>query len=127
MPRKVVELHRWQVVGAFLLLVAVAVLVSLWNDYRIDQAEERINRNQQMDVHQNRVRAVLLEALREADRRACVRIEVLKAQRREEARRNFRQLERNARLLDIPLTEELRRVAKAELARDLRRNRPQEC
>lgn len=44
-PMRTVELHRWQIVGAFLLLLAVAVGVAVWNDYRIDQAEHRINMN----------------------------------------------------------------------------------
>ena len=127
MPNKPVTVRRWEVVGAFLLLVAVAVLIALWNDYRIDQAEERILRNQQENVQQNRIRAILLEGLREADRRSCLRIEALKTQRREDAQRDFGRLEEIARVTGIPLTEELRRVARAELARDLRRNRPSEC
>lgn len=44
-PNRVVTLHRWQIVAAFLALVASSVLVALWNDYRIDQAGDRISRN----------------------------------------------------------------------------------
>jgi hypothetical protein len=44
-PTRAVTLHRWQVVAAFLVVVLSSVLVAVWNDYRIDQAEKRITAN----------------------------------------------------------------------------------
>lgn len=127
MPFKVVTVRRWEVVGAFVLLVVVAVAVAAWNDHRINQAEKRIEAGNVADHRQNVTRAELVERFRRVNRVACLRIELLKAQNRQEARRNYRQLDRNLRLLNIRKTPQLARVARAELARDLRLNRPSNC
>jgi hypothetical protein len=49
-PNEVVTLRRWQVIAAFVLLVVGATGVAFWNDYRIDQAEDRIQRNTKIAI-----------------------------------------------------------------------------
>lgn len=134
MPRQKVELERWQVAAAFAVIVVIAVLIAIWNDQRIDAAEERITRNaaraadlQETNRRQDQIRAALLEGLRHADFRACERIEELKRQNRIEAQRNFRMLARNLRLLGLEPSPAIVQAAAEGLARDLRRNAARVC
>jgi hypothetical protein len=57
----------------------------------------------------------------------CQAIEALKTQFRSQARTNYRALPRNARLLDIPLTPELRLEARRARDRTLARFAPRDC
>lgn len=134
MPNTPVIVRRWEVVGAFILLVVVAVGVAQWNDYRIDQAERRISLNsakaddlEATNERQDVIRRELLQGLLRADTKACIRIEELKTQNRIEAQRSYDNLQRNLRLLGVALTDELRQLAADELQRDLTRNAPGEC
>lgn len=65
--------------------------------------------------------------LAEVVKQNCEAIEALKAQFREQALQNFERLEENARLLDIPLTEELRQAAEQGRDRTLRRFAESDC
>lgn len=92
MPTQAVTLRRWQVVAAFLLLVASSVAVSVWNDRRIDQAEHRIQSNaasveqleeqaaelEAANQRQNEFRADLVRARERADLVICREIEKVK-------------------------------------------------
>ena len=134
MPNRVVEVHRWQVVMAFVVMVLIAIFTSLWNDNRIDHAELRISRNaaraadlERTNERQDAIRKALLLGLQRADFRTCVRIEALKRQNRLEAQRSFNNLSRNLRLLNLQATPALVRAAAQELAHDLQRNRATEC
>lgn len=134
MPNQVVTLHRWQVVGAFLVMVAIAVAVAVWNDHRIDLAEKRITKNtaraedlRRANERQDKLRAQLLQGLLHTDTVACLRIEALKAQNRLNARQNFAMLERNLGLIGIKVTPEILAAAEQGLARALERNRPIQC
>lgn len=49
-PNEVVTLRRWQVLAVFVLLVLGATGVAFWNGYRIDQAEERVQRNTKIAI-----------------------------------------------------------------------------
>ena len=49
-PKEVVTLRRWQVIVVFVIFVIGATGVAFWNGYRINQAEERINRNSQLAI-----------------------------------------------------------------------------
>jgi hypothetical protein len=60
-------------------------------------------------------------------RENCAAIEDLKAQFRQQAIQNYLRLEENARLLDIPLTPELRQAAEQGRDRTLRRFAKSEC
>lgn len=44
---------RLQIVGSFLTLIAVAIIITVWNDHRIDQAEKRIIRNTNLAISAN--------------------------------------------------------------------------
>lgn len=79
MPTKPVTVRRWEVVASFFGIVLLAIGLTQWNDYRIDQAEKRITRNAVRNAAQDEVRRQLLVGLRSADMRACVQIETLKA------------------------------------------------
>lgn len=134
MPNKPVTVRRWEVVGALLLMVAVAVFGDVRSDQRIDDAERRINRNTERiadvaarNAAQDEVRERLLKGLQKADMRACTQDEAIKAEFREIATENFQNLERNAELLGIELTPAL--VRQAELDRDqtLARFAAREC
>lgn len=127
MPLKPVTVRRWEVVGAFLLLVAVAVFGDIRGDRRIDAAEKRITQNAVQNAAQNEVRRQLVAGFRDADARTCSQIEALKAEFRKQAVENFANLERNARLLEIELTPELRREAAAGRDRTLVRFAAREC
>lgn len=134
MPNELIMVRRWQIVGAFILLVGIAVAVAAYNDHRINRAEQRISHNSaraqdlaEANKRQDKLRVELLQGLRRADLRACLRIEELKAQNRAEAQQNFDQLDRNLRLLGIPKTDEIVKVALEQLQRDLTRNAPAEC
>lgn len=59
-PNEVVTFRRWQVVIIFVLLTLGATGVALWNGYRINQAEDRINRNTEIALHA-RVKATQAE------------------------------------------------------------------
>lgn len=133
-PRRIVEWHRWQVVGAFFVILLISIGLGVWTDYRDDQLEKRVTRNaaraddlRQTNQRQDEIRAVLLRGLEEADRNACLRIEKLKMQNRIDAQRSFDQLGRTLGLLRIEQTPEIVQAAAQELARDLRRNAPESC
>lgn len=49
-PNEIVTLRRWQVLAAFVLLTLGATGVAFWNGYRIDQAEDRIERNTKIAI-----------------------------------------------------------------------------
>lgn len=134
MPFHEVHIKRWQIVGAFVLLVLIGVVGDIRSDQRVDDAERRIRENTvrtedlaATNRRQDRIRAALLSGLVAADRKACLRIEALKTQNRLEAQRSFAQLARNLRLLDIPASPEIVEVAARELAHDLRLNAAQSC
>lgn len=57
----------------------------------------------------------------------CLQIEALKTEFREQALESYRNLERDARLLGIPLTRELREAAIASRDRRLERFAAREC
>lgn len=134
MPNQVVTVRRWEVVGAFLLLLASSISVAVWNDHRIDAAEDRITRNTVATARlaakneaQDAVRRELLATLTEADRLACARIEQLKAQNRMDARREFEQLDATLELLGLEATPAIVARAREDLARSLERNRAFVC
>lgn len=68
MPRRFLPHDRWQAIGAFIVIVAIAVAVAIWNDYRIDQAEQRITAN----------RASVQDLKRTNERQNAVRSELIK-------------------------------------------------
>jgi len=85
MPNRPVMLNRWQLVAAFLLLVASSVAVALWNDHRIDQAETRILRNSASitdlrltNAAQNALRNQIVRRARHADLTICQETEKIK-------------------------------------------------
>lgn len=85
MPNRPVTVRRWEVVGAFLLLVAVAIGISLWNDFRIDAAEKRISRNaasikqiEEVNQTQSELRAQLVRDRKRSDFRLCREVEGIK-------------------------------------------------
>lgn len=127
MPMRPVTIRRWEVVGAFVLLVVVAVGVAWWNDYRIDQAEKRITENAVRIATANEVRRQLVTHFREMDTAACRQIEELKTGFRRQAVENFANLERNAELLGIVLTPALREQAEIDRNRTLDRYAAREC
>lgn len=122
-----VIIRRWEVVGAFLLLVVVAVGVSQWNDWRIDQAERRITQNAVRLAAQEEVRRQLVIHFREMDTQACLQIEELKQGFRRQAVENYANLERNAELLGIVLTQALREQAEIDRNRTLDRYAARDC
>ena len=61
------------------------------------------------------------------DHRNCVAIEDLKLAQRQEAILNFKQLDRNGKLLHIKITPEIRRVAKQARDRRLHRFASKPC
>ena len=78
MPGRFLPHDRWQAVGAFIVIVAIAVSVAIWNDRRIDAAEKRIiaNRASVQDLkktneRQNAVRSELIKVF-------CSEIESIK-------------------------------------------------
>lgn len=133
-PQRVFEWRRWQVVGAFLVIVLIAIVISAWNDHRIDQAEDRITRNAARaadlavtNKRQDEIRASLLQVLQQADVQACRRIEKLKTQNRIEAQRSFDRLSQTLQIIGIEQTPQVVQLAAQELARDLRRNAAERC
>lgn len=131
MPNRPVTIRRWEVVAAFVTVVALAagsVQISLMyvND-RIDKAEKRITENAVENAAQDAVRRQLVFAFQEADMRACRQIEKLKAEFRLQADENFARLEQNAALLQIELTPELREQARLDYERTLKRFASAEC
>lgn len=67
------------------------------------------------------------EQLRTVAMKNCQSIEALKTQFRKQALENYAQLERNARLLDIEVTDEVRAAALENRNRTLRRFKPLSC
>ena len=49
-PKEVVTLRRWQVIVVFVLMALGATGVAFWNGYRINQAEDRIQRNTKIAI-----------------------------------------------------------------------------
>ena len=127
MPNRPVTVRRWEVAAGVLIYLAILALTLTFMQRSIDDAEKRIRENSVTNEQQDAVRRELLGQLRAADVRACEQTEALKTEFRRQALSNFERLEQNARLLQIPLTQELR--LEAALARDraLERFRPVEC
>lgn len=67
------------------------------------------------------------EAIAEVGRKNCQQIEALKTEFRTQAIQDFEHLDRNARLLGITLTAEVRKAARAGRDDTLRRFRPHSC
>jgi hypothetical protein len=99
---------RWLGVIAAGLVAAVVMLVAgiAFRAYETNQAEQRSA---------------------EADVRTCIQVERIKRQLREDAIENWKNLARNARLLRIELTQEVREVALQERNATLRRFAPIDC
>jgi hypothetical protein len=68
----------------------------------------------QADRHQEEARIERIAQLNELNKVQCDEIEALKTGEREEAIEDYRQLDRNAQLLGITVTDELRAVALEE-------------
>jgi CHASE1-domain containing sensor protein len=49
-PNEVVTLRRWQVFAAFVAVTIGATGVAAWNGYRINQAEQRIQRSTKLAI-----------------------------------------------------------------------------
>lgn len=127
MPNRPVTVRRWEVaVGIAVYLAVLAATLTLM-ERRIDQAEKRIRANAVTNEQQDEVRRALLVELRKTDLRACRSIEGIKTEFRTQAIQNFARLEENARLLDVPLTPELRREALRGRNRTLARFAAREC
>lgn len=127
MPNKIVTVRRWELIAAFVFPIALAFGVAVLNSYRIHQAEKRIVTNQAINQRQNVRRQELVRELRATDARACERIEDLKIQNRLDALGTFSRLDQTLGVLHLARTPEIVRIARAELARDLKRNKPSNC
>lgn len=137
-PRRVVEVQRWQVVGAFLVLVGIAVGVAWWNDYRIDQAEKRVTSNRasvadlrRANEAQNALRGELVAEARRVDLIICRDSNALKERIRATVR--VRETEFRQALMDLGIDPDSRRgqslfkAAKAREAEALERFKLRNC
>lgn len=127
MPTRFLPHDRWQITGAFVVIVLIGIGNAWWSDYRDDQLERRIRMNTVTNVQQDAVRKELVAGLRATDLHACVLINELRADNRREAQRDFNNLERNLGLLGIEVTPGLIALAQTELTRTLNRNRDVDC
>lgn len=127
MPTKVVDVKRWEVaVGVALYLVILAGTLT-YMQRSIDEAERRITQNAVLNAAQDEVRRQLVDHFRETDMQTCRQIEGLKAEFRNQAVENYANLERNAELLGIVLTPQLRHQAEVDRNRTLDRFAARDC
>jgi hypothetical protein len=85
---------------------------------RLEQSDKRLRAT---DEANRQIRRDLVVGLKRADVSNCLRVEKLYAQERAEARRNFRELGRNLRLLRIEKTPEIVALARQNRDRQLER------
>ena len=130
-PNKPVTVRRWEVVAAFVVVVAAAVIAVQWSnhniDKRIDAAEKRIRANTATNEQQNEIRRELVAHFKKTDARICMFINALRTENRREAQLDFDSLDADLRLIGIEKTPAIVARATEELTRALNRNQEVDC
>ena len=130
-PNKVVTIRRWEIVAAFIFVIAAAAGSVQWSNHNIDKKVDAnavsIEDLEKVNVAQNEIRQELVAHFKEQDARFCMFINDLRAENRREALRDFNNLDRNLRLLGITKSAEIQALAEEELNRALARNQEADC
>lgn len=120
--------NTWKKIrNAFIGVVVVAVVVTVGLNYQINQNRDAVRQLHKLAIEQQQFRVARSKLTSRTDLLICKAVNGLKRSERERDNRDFRNLDRNLRLLHIAKTPEIVRAATKDHRQNLARTRPIDC